>query len=78
MTTTQMSILLKNLQILHKMHHKLERQQTLDLSEFQLELSIKDKIHLILNPIKIHFKIETLLYTFHFTQIKLHKTKLKT
>ena len=50
----------------------------LDLSEFQLELSVKPKIHLILNLIKIHFKIETSLLTFHFTQMKIHKTKLKT
>ena len=57
MKTIQVSIILKNLQLLHKMHHKLEHRQMLehrqipDLSEFQLEVLVQDKIHLILNLI---------------------------
>ena len=57
MKTIQVSIILKNLQLPHKMHHKLEHRQMLehrqkpDLSEFQLEVSVQDKIHLILNLI---------------------------
>ena len=56
MKTIQVSILLKNLQLPHKMLHKLEHRQIPDLSEFQLELSVKDKIHSILNLIWIHFQ----------------------
>ena len=35
--TMQVSLLLKNLQFQHKMHHKPEHQHTLDPLEFQLE-----------------------------------------
>ena len=57
MKTIQVNITLKNLQLPHKMHHKLEHRQMLehrqipDLSEFELEVSVQDKIHLILNLI---------------------------
>ena len=36
--TMQVSLLLKNLQFQHIMHHKPEHQYTLNLLEFQLEL----------------------------------------
>ena len=55
MKTIHVKITLKNLHLPHKMHHKLEHRQTLehrkipDLSEFELEVSVQDKIHLILN-----------------------------
>ena len=51
MKTIQVNIIRKNLQLPHRMHHKLENPQILDLLEFQLELSVKDKIHLIPNLI---------------------------
>ena len=38
MKTIQVTIPLQNLQLLHKMHHKVKYQQTLSLLEFQLEL----------------------------------------
>ena len=38
MKTIQMSIPLQNLQLQHKMHHKLKHQKTLNLLEFHLEL----------------------------------------
>ena len=68
---------LKNLQYPQKRHHKLENRQILDISEIQLELLVKPKTYLSLNLARIHFKIETSLLTFHFTQMKIHKTKLK-
>ena len=43
MKTIQVSIPLQNLQLLHKMHHKVKYQQTLNLLEFQLELLAQDK-----------------------------------
>ena len=55
MKTIQVNRTLKNLKLPHKMHHKLEHRQMLenrqipDLSEFELEVSVHDKIHLILN-----------------------------
>ena len=55
MKTIQVNIILKNLELPHKMHHKLEHRQMLkhrqipDLSEFELEVSVQDKIQLILN-----------------------------
>ena len=50
MKIMQVSILLKNLQLQYKMLHKLEHQtpNLLEL-EFQMELSVKDEIHLIRN-----------------------------
>ena len=42
--TIQVSIPLQNLQLQHKMHHKLKYQQPLNLLEFQLELLARDKI----------------------------------
>ena len=54
MKTVHVKITLKNLQLPHKMHHKLEHRQMLehrqipDLSEFELEVPVQDKIHLAL------------------------------
>ena len=77
MKIIQTNTILKNLQYLHKIHHKPEHRQIPDISEFQLELLVKPKIYLILNLVKIHFKIETLLLTFHFSQRKIHKLKIE-
>ena len=77
MKIIQAKIILKNLQYPHKKHHKPEYRQIPDISEFQLELLVKPKIYLTLNLAKRHFKIETLLLTFYFTQMKIHKMKLK-
>ena len=49
MTTMQVSIPLQNLQLQHKMYHKLKHQPTLNLLEFQLDLLAQDKIHMIHN-----------------------------
>ena len=49
MKTIQVSIPLQNLQLQHKMHHKLKYQQPLNLLEFQLELLTQDKIHMTHN-----------------------------
>ena len=46
MKTMQVSIPLQNLQLQHKMHHKLRHQQSLNLLEFQLGLLAQDKIHM--------------------------------
>ena len=51
MKTIQVSIPLQNLQLQHKMHHKLKYQQPLNLLEFQLELLAQDKIYMIHNHI---------------------------
>ena len=45
----QVSILLQNLQLQHKMYHKLRHQQPLNLLEFQIGLLVQDKIHMIHN-----------------------------
>ena len=46
MKTIQVSIPLQNLQLQHKMHHKLKYQQTLNLLKFQLELVAQGKINI--------------------------------
>ena len=51
MKTIQVSIPLQNLQLQHKMHHKLKYQQTLNLLEFQLELLAQDKMYMTHNHI---------------------------
>ena len=44
--TIQVSIPLQNLQLQHKIHHKLKYRQTLNLLEVQLELLAQNKIHM--------------------------------
>ena len=51
MKTIQVSIPLQNLQLQHKMHHKLKYQQILNLLEFQLELLAQDKMYMTHNHI---------------------------
>ena len=46
MKTIKVSIPLQNLQLQHKMHHKLKYQQSLNLLEFQLELLAQEKMHM--------------------------------
>ena len=75
MKKKQVSILLQNLQLQHKMHHKLGHQQTTNLLEFQLRLLVQDKIHIIRNHIQIHLHVVTPPLTFHL--MKKYKMKLK-
>ena len=51
------SILLQNLQLQHRLHHKLRHQQLTNLLEFQPELLAQDKTHLIHNRAQIHLQI---------------------
>ena len=53
MKTILVNIPPQNLQLQHKMHHKLRHQQTTTLLEFELELLVQDQIHMIHN----HFQI---------------------
>ena len=55
----QVSIPLQNLQLRHKMHHKLKHQQLPKLLEFPLELLVKDKTHMIHNHTQTPLQIVT-------------------
>ena len=73
----QVNIPPQNLQLQHKMHHKLGHQQTTNLLEFQLGLLVQDQIPIIHNHTQIHFHDATLLSTFPLIQIMKYKMKLK-
>ena len=72
-----MNIQPQNLQLRHKMHHKLGPQQTITLLEFQLELLVQDQIHMIHNHTQILLHDATLLSTFPRNQMMRYKMKLK-
>ena len=76
MKTIQVSIPLQNLQLQHKMHHKLKYQQTLILLEFRLELLAQNKIHMTHDHIQIRIHIVISPLIFQLTQMKQYKMKL--
>ena len=77
MKTMQVSTLLQNLQLEHKMLHKLRHQQPLNLLEFQLRLLVHDKKRLIHNHTSIRLHIVILPFIFQLIQMKWYKMKLK-
>ena len=77
MKTIQVNIPPENLQLQHKMHHKLGHQQTTTLLEFQLGLLVQYQIHITHNHTQIHLHDASLLSTFPLIQMMKYKMKLK-
>ena len=67
----------QKLQLRHTIFHKLGPQQTITLLEFQLELLVQDKIHMIHNHIEILPHDATSTSTFPLIQMMRYKMKPK-
>ena len=77
MKTRLVNIPPQNLQLQHKMHHKLGHQQTTTLLEFQLGLLVQDQIHIVDNHTQVHLHDVSLLSTVPLIQMMKYKMKLK-
>ena len=77
MKTILVNIPPQNLQLQHKMHHKLGRQQKTTLLEFQLGLLVQDQIQITHNHTQIHLHDVSLLSTFPLIKMMRYKMKLK-
>ena len=77
MKTILVNIPPQNLQLQHKMHHKLGHQQKTTLLEFQLGLLVQDQIQKTHNHTQIHLHDVSLLSTFPLIQMMRYKMKLK-
>ena len=77
MKTRLVNIPPQNLQLQHKMHHKLGHQQTTTLLEFQLGLLVQDQIHIVDNHTQVHLHDVSLLSTVPLIQMMKDKMKLK-